>query len=516
LASAERARTLGTAGHVDHGKTALVEALTGKNTDRLSEESRRGISIALGYAPLELPDGVVSVVDVPGHERLVRTMVAGATGVDLFLLAVAADDGVMPQTREHLAVMRALGIDCGVVAVTKSDLVDPESLELAVDEAQAVAPGAAVVAVSARTGEGLDLLREEIARAVATTEPKDEGSGPAILHVDRSFSLHGIGTVVTGTLWSGAIAPGDRLEILPQEVETRVRSVQIHDQPVERAPAGSRVALNLVGVDRREIQPGDVVASPGSGLCASYRIDAELRLERDPGAARVQVHHGTRGVAARMVDLGEDLVQLRLEAPLIAAPGDRFVVRSIAPPDTVGGGVVLDPAPARHGPGPATQRLAAIRERGLAAVRREEIEQKGRAGPDGAASDIPPAEPSTRAKVALAVIDADGFQPRAAADLAAGLRIDLSEAEQLLQELVRSGQATHVARDVYYSTPRLEAARQRVLDLARERGEISLAEVRDQLDTSRKYAQALLEYLDGEGLTIRRGDVHVLRRVRGP
>src|SRR5512146_918561 len=237
--------TVGTAGHIDHGKTALVEALTGKNTDRLPEEHERGISIDLGYAPLELPDGTsLSVVDVPGHERFVRTMVAGASGIDLFLLVIDAAEGARPQTHEHLAVLRLLGIEHGVVALTKVDAVDEETVELARAEAEELVPGAPVVAVSARTGEGLDELRA----ALASSAVERSRSGAATrLFVDRVFTLRGIGTVVTGTLWSGSVGEGDELRVEPSGLDVRVRSVQVHDAPVERAEAGQRVAVNLPG-----------------------------------------------------------------------------------------------------------------------------------------------------------------------------------------------------------------------------------------------------------------------------
>src|SRR5689334_18871383 len=237
--------TVGTAGHVDHGKTWLVRALTGKDTDRLPEEQQRGISIDLGYAPLELPDGRrLSLVDVPGHERFVRNMVAGATGIDLFLLVIDAGEGARPQTHEHLAILRLLGIDRGVVALTKADLVDDDTLELARLEAEDLVPGAPVVVTSARTGAGLEELRAALA-AVAAKVERHPADGPARLHIDRSFTLRGIGTVVTGTLWSGTIAEGDELRVEPGGRAVRVRSVQVHDRDVERAEAGQRVAVSL-------------------------------------------------------------------------------------------------------------------------------------------------------------------------------------------------------------------------------------------------------------------------------
>ena len=253
--------TLGTAGHIDHGKTVLVRALTGVDTDRLPEEQARGISIELGYAPLELPSGRrLSVVDVPGHERFVRTMVAGATGIDLFLMVVAADDGVMPQTREHAAVLRALGVGTGVVAITKADLADPAR---AAAEAAALLPGAEIVPVAAPTRDGIEDLRAALERAAAGVSRARRG-GPLRLHVDRSFTIRGAGTVVTGTLWSGTAARGDEVLILPAGTPARVRSVQVHDEPLERAEAGQRVALNLAGVARDEVARGDVIVAARS------------------------------------------------------------------------------------------------------------------------------------------------------------------------------------------------------------------------------------------------------------
>ena len=255
--------TVGTAGHIDHGKTWLVRALTGKDTDRLPEERERGISIDLGYAPLELPDGRrLSLVDVPGHERFVRNMVAGATGIDLFLLVIDAAEGARPQTHEHLAILSLLGIEHGVVAVTKADAVDAETLELALEEARELVPGAEVVAVSAKTGAGLDELRAALARAADLVFRNTCRLRPARLYVDRVFTLRGIGTVVTGTLWSGSIGEGDELRVEPGGRDVRVRSVQVHDRPVERAEAGQRVAVALPGVERHELRRGDALVAP--------------------------------------------------------------------------------------------------------------------------------------------------------------------------------------------------------------------------------------------------------------
>src|SRR5437764_5643958 len=341
--------TLATAGHIDHGKTALVEALTGKNTDRLPEEHERGISIDLGYAPLELADGTrLSVVDVPGHERFVRTMVAGASGIDLFLLVIDAGEGARPQTHEHLAILRLLGIEHGVVALTKADAVDEETLELARAEAEELVP-APVVATSARTGAGLDELRAALAE-VAGRVARHDADGPARLHVDRSFTLRGIGTVATGTLWSGTIGDGDELRVEPSGRNVRVRSVQVHDRPVQRAEAGQRVAVSLPNVERRDLGRGDALVSTGA-YRPSYRLDVVLdELAEIP--PRVHVHHGTTDVPARVVRVGDRWAQLRLAGRVVAARGDRVVLRAET---TVGGGTVIDPLPPRHASGDRMQ-----------------------------------------------------------------------------------------------------------------------------------------------------------------
>ena len=498
--------TLGTAGHIDHGKTALIAALTGKSTDRLPEERARGISIELGYAPLELPGGrVLSVVDVPGHERFVRTMVAGATGVDLFLLCVAADDGVMPQTREHMAVLRGLGVTEGVVAVTKADVCDPER---AAAEAAELAPGAPVVAVSALRGTGLDELLAALGDVAAGRRGRAGGDGPARLHVDRSFTLRGIGTVVTGTLWAGSIGAGDAVTVLPRGLEARVRSVQVHDVAVERADAGQRVALNLAGPGWRELGRGDVVVSRGAELPVSYRLDVALDAPVEAGA-RVQVHHGTREAPARVTPLGEGFAQLRLEAPLVAAAGDRVVLRQIAPPDTLGGGIVIEAGTRRHGASAAVvERLRALR-------RGEAPEEPGDADEPAAAEPQPAPAPLGDGELALAaLLRSDGESPRAHGDLAAALGIDARELAQRLGRLERAGQAVRVARNLHFHAGPLADLEGRVVALCERDGQATIATLRDELGTSRRYAQALLEHLDRTKVTRRDGDVHVLRRRR--
>ena len=370
--------TVGTAGHIDHGKTWLVRALTGKDTDRLAEEKRRGISIELGYAPLDLPDGRrLSLVDVPGHERFVRTMVAGATGIDLFLLVVDAGEGARPQTHEHLAILRLLGIERGVVAATKADAVDEETLELALTEARELVPGAEAIAVSAKTGAGLDELRAALARAAAGVEREPE-FGATRLYVDRVFSLRGIGTVVTGTLWAGSIGEGDALRAEPLGLDLRVRSVQVHDRPVERAEAGQRVAVALTGVDRAALRRGVALVEPGA-YPLSYRLDVALEeLVPIPSGTWAHAHHGTADVAARVVRVDGPYGQIRLSAPVVAARGDRVVLRAAT---TLGGGVVLDPAPPRRADRERLELLAAGDPASIAhATVREPVTRAGLAG----------------------------------------------------------------------------------------------------------------------------------------
>jgi len=355
---------LGTAGHVDHGKTALVRRVTGHNTDRLKEEIARGITIELGFAPFTLPNGQrIGIVDVPGHERFIKNMLAGATGVDLFLLVIAADEGVMPQTREHIDILRLLGVERGLVVLTKVDAVDDEWLELAREDVREYLSGgpfaaAPVVEVSSVTGEGIPQLLDalcELCREV----PERPADGVARLALDRVFTMAGFGTVVTGTLWGGAIRQGDTLELLPSRKQARVRSLQVHGEKRDEAFAGERVAANLAGIEKNYIERGNWLATPGA-LAENRRMD--VRLELLGGApdmaqrARVHVHHGTAEVLARVKLLDRDVLpaggscfaQLELEAPLSALPGDRVVLRFYSPLSTIGGGTVLDASAARY------------------------------------------------------------------------------------------------------------------------------------------------------------------------
>ncbi|MBN2848296.1 MAG: selenocysteine-specific translation elongation factor [Coriobacteriia bacterium] len=356
---------LGTAGHIDHGKSTLVKAITGVDPDRLAEEKERGITIELGFAQLTLPSGrTMGVVDVPGHERFVRQMVAGATGIDVVMLVVAADDGVMPQTREHLAIIDLLGIPRGVVAITKADLADADWVELVAEEVRALITGtsiegAPIVPVSARSGAGIPELLATIDEVAAEAEARHSNL-PLRLPVDRVFTIAGAGTVVTGTLWSGVAKRDDQVELMPSGRRGRIRSVQMHGAQADKAVAGNRVALNIAGLDTGEISRGDIVAEPGT-LTVTDRFDARvtyLASEEKPfeSGARVHVHHGTREVLGRVLLMDAEtlqpgqsgLAQLRLEEPLSPRYDDRFIIRSYSPMWTIGGGTVLDVLPPRR------------------------------------------------------------------------------------------------------------------------------------------------------------------------
>ena len=356
---------VGTAGHIDHGKSALVRALTGQDPDRLPEEKRRGITIDLGFADLQLGDLRLGFVDVPGHERFIKNMLAGAHGIDVLALVIAADEGVMPQTREHFDICRLLGVRKGLVVITKKDLVEDEMLSLVEEEAKELVAGsfledAPVIAVSSLTGDGLEQLRtclKEISRHI----PPRSSDFITRLPVDRAFSMKGFGAVVTGTLVSGAIAEGDELELLPARLGVRVRGTQVHGLPVAQALAGQRTAVNLAGVDVAVIERGMVLAPLGRLRPAQILdvwVDVLPSASRPlRSRARVRVHIGAAEVLGRVRVLDElaeispgrgGLAQLRLEAPVVAVHGDHFIIRSYSPPATVAGGIVVDPFAVKH------------------------------------------------------------------------------------------------------------------------------------------------------------------------
>ncbi len=390
---------VGTAGHIDHGKTSLVKALTGIDTDRLPEEKARGITIDLGFAFLEEPDGLsIEIVDVPGHERFVKNMLAGVGGIDLAMLVVAADEGVMPQTREHLAICVLLHIKTGVVVLTKADLVEPDWLELVRDDVSHLLrgtflAGAPIVAVSAKTGQGLDNLRAALRQAAATV-PERRTDQLSRLPIDRVFTVKGFGTVVTGTLRAGRFAVDDRVEIHPKGLAAKIRGLQTHGHPVSEAWGGQRTAINVQGIERAAVERGDVVGLAGT-LVTSELVDGTLELLPEAprplkSRDRIRFHAGTSEIMARalLLDRAElapgerAFARFRLEGPLVALPGDRFVVRSYSPIVTIGGGTLLDVDPPRFKrKAPALVAHLRLLEGGTPeAIVEEHVRQRGAAG----------------------------------------------------------------------------------------------------------------------------------------
>ncbi len=629
-----RYAVVGTAGHIDHGKSALVRALTGIDPDRLEEEKRRGMTIDLGFAHFDLPSGRrVGLVDVPGHERLIKNMLAGAAGVDLVLLVIAADEGVMPQTREHLDILRFLQVRRGIVVLNKVDLVgDPEWLAMVREDITALCAGtflegAPIVPVSARTGAGIpDLVAamEQTLRAL----PSRDADAPARLPVDRSFTMTGFGTVVTGTLWTGRIRTGDVLELLPPGREVRVRQVQSHSVVVDEAHAGQRVALNLAGVSKDEVVRGHVLAAPGS-FRPSRVLDVRLRLLPAAPAllhhGRIRLYAGADEVIGRVrlldrdrLDPGETAVaQLRLERPTVAVRGDPFVLRRYSPMATLGGGeIIAAEAPLRRRGAAAVEAVAAQETSGLdaqvaGALRRAgahgatiealaqglgltreraaaEVTALGKAGRviqirgrlfageaagrirgevlrtlaahhtaaawragmprddlksrafaagddrlyshvlDGLAAEAkivvegalvraagfaPVRTPGDEA-AARAIEDAyrrGGFAPPAREDALARLP-DRAAGERMYQTLLDAGVLVDVGGDVVFHRDVLAEIEARVVAHIAQHGDITVAALRDQLGSSRKFTMSVLEYFDAHHLTRRAGDKRVLVR----
>ncbi len=621
---------LGTAGHIDHGKTALIKALSGVDCDRLPEEKARGITIQLGFAPLDLPSGVrLGVVDVPGHERLVRTMVSGATGIDLVLFVVAADEGMMPQSREHLAICDLLGIERGVVVLTKIDAVDPELVELArldVEEELADSPlrDAPILPVSAHRGDGLPELLAALDALADETPGRTLRGGPAWLPVDRVFSMRGFGTVATGTLRGGAFEEGQTVEILPESgakiATARVRGLQRHGETVKRAEAGARCAVNLQGVEVAAVPRGSVIAEPGR-LGYRRRLGVELQLLPSAPALRsgasVTLHLGTaeRGVRVQLLDRAElapgerTWAELRLDKPMPVVEGDRYILRGfqrIANAGwTIGGGRVVDaaPLPSRR---PRAERLAELEEmatggakRALAvrlrrlglqgglesALRREvasldeldgmkigqerwmdpaafeelsalcvraveahhaerptdpwvglasiasalpvtvaeesiraALETASRQGAlesDGSGVRLPGhaahvADPELLERVAERLAAA-GLAPPTQSRLAEDTRSDAGALVPVLEHLVREGRVRRVAQGLFFDAAAVESLRARVTTYLEEHGQVDPAAYKQLTGQTRKHTVPLMEYFDAQKLTVRRGNVRVLR-----
>ena len=449
---------IGTAGHIDHGKTALVRALTGVDADRLPEEKRRGITIDIGFADLDLGDVRVGFVDVPGHERFVKNMLAGAHGIDVVALVIAADESVMPQTREHFDICRLLGVRKGLVVLTKKDLVDEELLQLVRSETEELVAGsflagAPIIAVSSRTGEGIEALKEAL-RETGLEVAARSADLVTRLPIDRAFTMRGFGAVVTGTLVAGAVAEGDELELLPQALRVRVRGVQVHGSTVPQAFAGQRTAINLGGVEAAAIERGMVLASAGR-LRATQAIDAEVNLLKHAprplrSRQRVRVHLGAAEVLARVRVLSEGgeikpgqsgLVQLRAEAPVVGVLGDRFILRSYSPQVTIGGGLILDPFPAKH----RARDLATVRV-GLEALSKGDRAQQTAvfvAGSDQ--KGLRPAELGARTAWRDEVIEAAAKQALAVGAIvdAEGILLDRKRFDELQQLVLREVTAHH-------------------------------------------------------------------------
>jgi selenocysteine-specific elongation factor len=464
----ERSIVIGTAGHIDHGKSALIRSLTGTDPDRLKEEQERGITIDLGFAHLRN----LAFVDVPGHERFVKNMLAGVGGIDLVMLVVAADESVMPQTREHFHICRLLRVPSGLVVLTKSDATDPEMLELArLEVTELVAgsflTGAPVVAVSARTGAGLDALEETLV-TMAASVPARRTAGPVRLPIDRVFSMRGFGTVVTGTLKSGCLTTEQDVVLLPKALDTKIRGLQVHGRPETSVEAGHRVAVNLGGVDVAEIARGDALVDRGA-FESTRRLDVALELlpEARPlrPNARVRFHAGTAEILGRVALAREGQpihARIHLEAPAVVTRGDRFILRTYSPADTFAGGVVLDPRPPRTGMRSAAglERFRRIDTSSGDAALAVFVEEAHGAG-------LPKSSLVSRAGLSYDEADcaAERLVSSGVATLVGDLLVSIRVRADLAERLVTILQAHHRANPLAGGMPR-EEARERVFGRA--------------------------------------------------
>lgn len=629
---------IGTAGHIDHGKTTLIKALTGIDADRLKEEKERGITIDLGFAYFDLPSGRrAGIVDVPGHERFIKNMLAGAGGIDIVVLVIAADEGIMPQTLEHLHILSLLETKRGLVALTKVDMVDPDWLELVLDDTRqrlesSFLRGAPIIPVSAVTRQGLDQLVQTIDQMTAEVPSRDEHL-PFRLPVDRVFSVTGFGTVVTGTLIAGTAKVGDRAEVYPETRETRIRSIQVHGQKVEAAYAGQRVALNLAGLEVADLERGDVLAAPGllrSSLMLDVRLELLAAADRPlENRERLRLYTGTSEVLCRVVLLDAELLlpgekalaQLRLEQPVAIQAGDRFVVRSYSPMFTIGGGAILDAHPRKRkrfkeegilelrlretggdlqilnqtllqysDQFPTEDELyrlagrpAELLEPALEQLQAEDAAlvltvdgksfylhadylQRLAERANKAVSDfhrryplrqgMPKEELRSRIAAAtspklfnglltllltegqlrlqgsfvtigdfrvvfsgvnqrlhdgiLQALQGDQYSPPDLNELLERLGETSDRLNEVLQAMSIQGEITRVNNEVCFLAPAVQAAQSAVVAHIQQHGGITLADLRDSLQTSRKYALALLDYLDAQKVTLRKGDARVL------
>lgn len=617
---------LGTAGHIDHGKSSLVKALTGVDPDRLKEEKERGITIDLGFADLTYPDGLtVGIVDVPGHERLVKNMLAGAGGIDLVLLVIAADEGIMPQSREHLHICNLLKIKSGLIAITKADLVEKDWLALVEDEVRnfvkgTFLDGTPVLPVSSRTMFNLDALKEKIREVALLVEPKPT-KGLFRLPIDRVFTLKGFGTVVTGTAVSGSISVDQDIDILPSGIQSKVRGLHSHGRAIQTAYAGQRVAVNLQGVEKEALQRGDAVVIPGR-LTPTRKIDAKVELLSGAPVLKskslVHFHLGTSETIGRVILFGQNdlkagescYCQFRLHEPVIAMAGDRYIIRRFSPVDTIGGGEVLDPLSFRRHykegledlqtfeTGTLSDKIAVkvkrsgiygiivsliegwikaeipsireamkeLKERGVLiqfedvlihrsafdAFREtikkimEEYHKKNPLKPGmlkeelRARTAIEPrlfgnlinslkeividkelvrlasfkatlsqVDESVKASI-LGLLEKGGFQPPFREELSQTLQLDMKRLTDILNLLAKEGSLVRISDTMYIPSSVHQKMIGNLRNFFSKKPDMTVAEFRDILNTSRKYALPLLEYLDSHKITLRVGDIRKL------
>ncbi|MBS1112562.1 MAG: selB [Nitrospirae bacterium] len=617
---------LGTAGHIDHGKSSLVKALTGVDPDRLKEEKERGITIDLGFADLTYPDGLtVGIVDVPGHERLVKNMLAGAGGIDLVLLVIAADEGIMPQSREHLHICNLLKIKSGLIAITKADLVEKDWLDLVEDEVRnfvkgTFLDGAPILPVSSKTLFNLDSLKEKIREIALQVEPKPT-RGLFRLPIDRVFTLKGFGTVVTGTAVSGSISIDQDVDILPSAIQSKVRGLHSHGKSIQTAYAGQRVAINLQGVDKEALQRGDAVVIPGR-LTPTRKIDAKVELLSDAPVLKskslVHFHLGTSETVARVILFGQNELkaqescycQFRLHEPVIAMSGDRYIIRRFSPVDTIGGGEVLDPLSFRRHykegledlqtfeAGTLSDKIAVkVKRSGIYGINisliegwikaeiplirdtMKELREKGllmqfedilihknafesfrenikkimddfhRKNPlkSGmlkeelrARVDIEPrlfgnlihslkeimidkelvrlasftaslSQVDETVKTSLlGLLEKSGFQPPLKEELSQTLKLDMKRLSDILNLLAKEGSLVRISDTMYIPSSVFQKMVENLKSFFRNKPEMTVAEFRDILGTTRKFALPLLEYLDSHKITLRVGDIRKL------
>jgi len=617
---------LGTAGHIDHGKSALVKALTGTDPDRLKEEKERGITIDLGFADLGYPDGLtIGIVDVPGHERLVRNMLAGAGGIDLVVLVIAADEGIMPQSREHLYICDLLKIKSGLIVITKADLVESDWLELMKDEAKnfvkgTFLEGAPVVPVSSKTMFNMDVLKEEIRKVALKVEPKPT-RGLFRLPIDRVFTMKGFGTVITGTALSGSISVDDAVEILPSNIKSRVRGLHSHGKPIQIAYAGQRVAINLQGAEKEELKRGDAVVVPGRFVPTKI-IDAKIELLRDSpdlkNKSLVHFHLATSETIARVILYEKNELkpgetgycQFRLQDPVVSTSGDRYIIRRFSPVETIGGGEIFDPSPPKrkqkdiaeiltvfekgslgdkislkvlqsglHGISVIAlegwikaeipvirEAVETLRKNGLllivedvlihktlfdhfrekvlqtlknfhaknplkSGMPKEElraafkIDSRLFGGLIASINDIvmekeiirlktfstvlSQAEETLKTRI-LDLLQKNEFQPPSKEELSQALKLDQKHLSDILKLLGKEGSLIRISDSMYLTS---SAYNRMIADLRNffsKKPEMTVAEFRDVLGTTRKYALPILEYLDSSKVTLRVGDIRKL------